>query len=103
MTNEIGLVLGVLGVCGVLWGSGGLGLWSCSGPQKVVCSRQWQPQPAGHWSRLLNQASMCPLWPPWPQPRQQLEEPRTAAWHTEQRRATRRQAAQRGPRDGLRQ
>lgn len=53
------------------WGWGGV-------LQKVLCNRQWQPQPAGHSSCRRNQSIMWLVCPPWPQLRQKLDEPRTA-------------------------
>lgn len=48
--------------------------------QKVLSSRQWQPHPVGHTSWVRNHSIMWLVWPPCPQVRQKLDEPRTATW-----------------------
>lgn len=71
--------------------------------QKVLCNRQWQPQPAGHSSWQRNQSIMWLVCPPWPQVRQKLDEPRTATWQIAHWNVRRLQTAHCVPRAWLRQ
>lgn len=68
----------------VSWRSSGLGMIQVGHRrwpgQKVLSSKQWQPQPVGQTSWVRNHSIMWLVWPPWPQVRQKLEEPRTATW-----------------------
>ena len=77
--------------------------WSRSEGQKVLCRRQWQPQPVGHSSCWRNQSIMWLVCPPWPQLRQKLEEPRTATWQMAHWKVSRLQTAHCVPRVWLRQ
>lgn len=71
--------------------------------QKVLSSRQWQPQPVGHTSCVRNHSIMWLVWPPWPQVRQKLEEPRTATWQMAHWKVKPLQMAHWVPRTSLRQ
>lgn len=62
-------------------------LWNFQHPcgpqiQKVLSSRQWHPHPVGHTSWVRNHSIMWLVWPPCPQVRQKLDDPRTATWQT---------------------
>lgn len=71
--------------------------------QKVLSSRQWQPHPVGHTSWVLNHSIMWLVWPPWPQVRQKLDEPRTATWQMAHWKVKPLQRAHCVPRTSLRQ
>lgn len=71
--------------------------------QKVLSSRQWQPQPVGHTSWVRNHSIIWLVWPPWPQVRQKLEEPRTATWQMAHWKVKPLQMAHWVPRTSLRQ
>lgn len=73
------------------------------GAQKVLSSRQWHPQPVGQTSWVRNHSIMWLVWPPWPQVRQKLEEPRTATWQMAHWKVKPLQTAHWVPRTSLRQ
>lgn len=71
--------------------------------QKVLSSRQWHPQPVGQTSWVRNHSIMWLVWPPCPQVRQKLEEPRTATWQMAHWKVKPLQTAHWVPRTSLRQ